>query len=283
VGHLLQPRKGWENERLAAFLLSRFSFIAHPASIAEDLGSDFFCTMFQLADESGRQALVPRSTFAIQIKSTADPFGVDNKVDYLYGLELPFFIGVVSQSPAEMTVYSAGMLPLLLSEHGKPERLRLDPCEPSQFDPDAYCEVVAPNSFRLFCPSVTTIRATDDRSALDAHVETLLALCKRTLANIATRIRDEHIYDVDGTGRLRIMAGPGSVKVFRSNLLQRLGEVFYNLEWTLKERPETFRVEEFRAFENLYHALAPLYGGSLPPYVAGPYASLRVKVDGFSA
>jgi len=47
MAHLSGPRIGWENERLASYLLSRFSFVAHTASIADDLGSDFFCTIFE--------------------------------------------------------------------------------------------------------------------------------------------------------------------------------------------------------------------------------------------
>jgi hypothetical protein len=41
------PRRGWENEHLAAVLLSGVSFIAHPLTIGDDIGSDFFCTLFE--------------------------------------------------------------------------------------------------------------------------------------------------------------------------------------------------------------------------------------------
>jgi len=98
--HLLTPRKGWENERLAAYLLSRFSFVAQPSSIADDLGSDFFCTIFKIIDVAGKDSLIPRSSFAIQVKSSADEVSADNKLDYLLGLELPFLIGVVRQPEA---------------------------------------------------------------------------------------------------------------------------------------------------------------------------------------
>jgi len=46
MAHLLRIRKGWENENLARFILSKFSFISQPATIADDLGADFFCTFF---------------------------------------------------------------------------------------------------------------------------------------------------------------------------------------------------------------------------------------------
>ena len=120
VAYLLTPRKGWENERLAEYLLSRFSFVAQPSSIADDLGSDFFCTIFKIIDASGRDSLIPRSSFAIQVKSSVAKVSVDNKIDYLLGLELPFFIGVVRQSPPEMSIYSAELLPVLFSESLQP-------------------------------------------------------------------------------------------------------------------------------------------------------------------
>src|SRR6266481_7893720 len=100
-------RKGWENERLASYLLSRFSFVAQPTSSADDLGSDFFCTIFEIHEVSGNDALMPRISFAIQVKSSVEDVSADNKIEYLMGLELPFFIGVVGQSPPQMRIYSA--------------------------------------------------------------------------------------------------------------------------------------------------------------------------------
>ena len=90
--HLLGPRKGWENERLASYLLSRFSFVAQPSSVADDLGSDFFCTLFEIVNAtSGREVLRPLNSLAIQVKSSAGEISMDNKIDYLMRLELPFF------------------------------------------------------------------------------------------------------------------------------------------------------------------------------------------------
>src|SRR5437879_1396174 len=104
--HLPTFRVGWENERLASYLLSRISFVAHPASVGDDLGSDFFCTIFEVQTSSGADELIPRSSFAIQVKSSGSQVSVDNKVDYLMRLEMPYFVGVVNQSHARMEIYS---------------------------------------------------------------------------------------------------------------------------------------------------------------------------------
>ena len=75
--------------------------------MADDLGSDFFCTIFEIQNSAlGTEVVAPRSSFAIQVKSSADEIPMDNKIDYLSRLEIPFFIGVVSQSAGAIHVYS---------------------------------------------------------------------------------------------------------------------------------------------------------------------------------
>jgi hypothetical protein len=281
VPHLLTFRKGWENERLAAYLLSRISFVAHPASIADDLGSDFFCTIFEIHELSGKDALMPRISFAIQVKSSDADVSADNKIEYLMGLELPFFIGVVTQSPPEIRIYSAELLPLLFSEIGRPTGLSLIPVD--VFDPDNYYEVDSNRDVRLKCHLVATLGVNDDRTTLTPKVNALLGICMRAHGNIATRVNEEHIYDINGKGLYKIVAGPGSALHFRLNFAKRLGEVFYNLLHILGEAPpDTTLIAEFKAFEALYQDLERVYGKSMPEFVSVPYGQLKAKMLGHS-
>ena len=285
--HLLIPRKGWENESLAAYLLSRFSFVARPTSIADDVGSDFFCTIFETQKMSERDVLIPRNSFAIQVKSSPSEVLVENKIDYLSALELPFFIGVVSQSPPGIDVYSAELLPLLFSDIGRPDRLSLLPVAKSEFDPEKYCEHLGNKRVRLRCPLVTTFSAEDERSMLTTKVKALLEVCTRTHGNIATRLGEEHIYDLDGKGNFKIVAGSGSVNYFRMNFIKRLGEVFYNLVWIVGAGLHDKSVmAEIELFDSLYHKLENLYGplyGRLPSYVSTPYNILKARLSGQSS
>ncbi|HXY00009.1 MAG TPA: hypothetical protein VEI54_03750 [Candidatus Limnocylindrales bacterium] len=280
--HLLIPRKGWENERLAAYLLSRFSFVAHPVSVADDVGSDFFCTIFEVQQELGRDVLVPRSSFAIQVKSSTDKVTVDNKIEYLMRLELPFFIGVVSQGPARMEIYSAEFLPMLFSDVGQPSRLSLVPVTTGSFNQNNYFERTGtPNDVRLKCPLVAEFSVDDDRSAIAAKVNVLLRICTRTLSNIATRVNEEHIYQVNDQGEFRIVAGPGSAKFFRMNFIKRLGEVFFNLSFLLGDAPPDEQLSaEIEVFHSLVQKLKSLkgYGPTLPTFVTAPYQVLRQKL-----
>lgn len=269
--HLLQPRTGWENERLAAYLLSRFSFIAHPASVADDLGSDFFCTIFEVRPVAGRQALLPRTSFAIQIKTGPTRVAMHNKIGYLNHLEMPFFLGVVSPSPPELRVYSAELLPFLLEHHGIPDQLWLRPVRKCLIE--EYCRRVRPKALELRCPLVITLTASDDRAALTPKIDTLLKVCTRARANIATRISQEHLYEVDDTGSPHVLTGTGSARVFRDNFHKRLAEVFCNLAWARKNAPGTFRQAELSVYESLYKALARL--GPLPQYLVHAYKSRK--------
>jgi hypothetical protein len=110
MAHLYTVRTGWEAERLAHYLLSRFSFVAQPTTIADDVGSDFYCTIFDVVD-SKPPTVEPRTSFAIQVKSNAAKIEAHNKVQYLHHLEIPFFIGVVDQTAAELKSIQRNALP----------------------------------------------------------------------------------------------------------------------------------------------------------------------------
>jgi hypothetical protein len=276
--HLYTPRKGWENEKLASYLLSRFSFVAQPTSVADDLGSDFFCTIFEIRDNSGTDVLLPRSSFAIQVKSSMSEVSMDNKIDYLERMQMPFFIGVVNQSPGVMRVFSAELLPFLFAHKGKPERLSMLPMAASDLNFDNYVDTIESDFYRLRCPEVAEFRVDEDRSMLAPKVETLLGICTRAQGNIATRLSEEHIYDFDGKGNYQILAGRGSARHFRMNLVKRLGEAFLNLDWELNAgvQPQEM-MQEFRAFERLYQELEQIYP-PMPLFVSVPYGLVKSRL-----
>lgn len=108
MSHLLKFRKGWQSEHIAKFILSKFSFIAEPSTVADDLGTDFFCTLFNI---QGGEYLVPQNSFAIQIKSDNKNIDITKKVPYIQGLEIPFFVGVVSKKDLTLQIYSGESIP----------------------------------------------------------------------------------------------------------------------------------------------------------------------------
>lgn len=254
MGHLYSVRTGWEAERLAHYLLSRFSFVAQPTTIADDVGSDFYCTIFDILD-SNPPTLEPRTSFAIQVKSNAENIDAHNKVQFLHHLEIPFFLGVVDQTAAELKIYSAERFPMMTAVFGLPEKLWLRPVG----DDDhrrAWEGTDAKSGVTLNCYYVCTFSASEGRNEIRPKVAQLLKLCRRAIANIGTRRAEEHIYQIDDEGKtFSIVAGCGSVNCFRDNIYRRLAEAFYNFEYMLNWDPVLFDLAEFQVYEAFHLAL----------------------------
>lgn len=278
--HLGSFRKGWESENLARYILHKFSFVSHPSSVSDDIGSDFFCTLFEVQKEGGNDYLVPKNSFAIQVKSSSEKFDISNKLQYLENLEIPFFVGVVDRSELKMVIYSGEYIPFFFSYKGVPEKLEIELCERNQFDPfNSFCVETGYKSYVIKFPKVLEIRANVDTEELKQSVHTLSGLCFLIQENIASKKGGEYIFKLYGCDppRVMIFAGSGSFKVFRENFLKRLAEVFCNLDWIFKNVPDEFKIEEFRIYENLYNQLNDIYG--LPDYLTQSYDKLKVIIE----
>jgi hypothetical protein len=209
VAHLAKFRKGWKNENLASFLLSRISFVAHPVTVADDVGSDFFCTLFE--NPKARE-LFPRGSFAIQIKSSKGPIKATNKIEYLEKLELPFFVGVVDQGKLTLSIYSGEYLPILFSQHGIPQVLSLSP-DDGNIRYDNYCDKSG-DDYVLRMPFVLALKAGEDRKSVADSGRKLLHLCSRMHQNVSSRVSCEYIFSLSESDKIVIMAGVGSAQTF---------------------------------------------------------------------
>src|SRR5438067_11849084 len=129
---LAPTHKGWENEHLATFLLSRIAFVASPVTVADDIGTDIFCTLFEVAKHKRQDVLLPRSSIAVQIKSNSGPVDVASKLDYLHRLEVPYYLGVVNQEQLTLELFSGRLLPVLLSRRPHPAQMFLIPVDEFQ-------------------------------------------------------------------------------------------------------------------------------------------------------
>jgi hypothetical protein len=278
MSQLAVPRRGWENEHFATFLLSRIAFMAHPLTIADDVGSDFFCTLFEARDQDGMEKLFPTSSFAIQIKSNADKIPATNKVEYLSTLELPFFVGAVDRSNLRLSIYSGEYIPIMFSRYKAPTALTLVPI-PTLGSSD-YCEQMADGQTTLRLPFICEISATDTLDALREKGRMLKELCSLMHSNISARASQEYIFRLNfGTGtKWLVLAGSGSVTTFRHNFGLRLAEVFYNLEWILQHQPEKFSVREFAAYDALFNQLSE-NGQTLHPILIDVHARVSKLVN----
>lgn len=141
----------------------------------------------------------PRTSFAIQVKCSADKVEAHNTVGYLQHLEIPFFLGIVDQTAAELRIYSAEHFPMMTAVYGYPEKLWLRPVE--SCDPQRpYEGLSAQAGVTLDCYHVCTFTASESRDEIRPKVDQLLKLCRRAVNNIGTRRVEEHIYQLDDVG-----------------------------------------------------------------------------------
>lgn len=264
VGHLKNTRPGWENERLAEFLLSRISFIANPAKNSDDLGTDFICTLFREETKNGVVQLFPTSSFAIQAK-TGEPAELDvsKHLDYLRGLELPFFVGFVDQDKMSLWIYSCHHLPALFSGTGdRLPALKLVPTDSLNRN-EIFHDLQAANAhpdkpaqLRIVC--VATLTAKESLEERKTAVANIARQCSRTLKDIAAKISREYYFTLDDEV-FWVLAGSGSVQTYRHNLAKRLLEAFSNLSWMLRNgMAKDLVTAEFRVYETLYSDLTKL-------------------------
>ena len=260
--HLSVTRGGWENERLAAYLLSRLAFVASPLSVGDDVGTDFLCTLAQSysrrdRDRVVREYLRPQNSFAIQVKSSLEIIESSSQIDYLMGLEIPFFVGVLDRDNATLAVYSGEYLPVLFSYKGKPMGLRIKLFPGGhEFSADKYFVHYGKREseqYRVFFPHVLTLSVDDDAATRNCQRAELSDRCSRMLRNIAARTSNEYVFSVGASGtETLIMAGEGSETVFRDNLAKRLAEAFKNCEWILDQDDRDLDPDEFNVYRDMY-------------------------------
>jgi hypothetical protein len=229
---LAKTHKGWENEHLATFLLYRIAFVAGPIKVADDVGTDIFCTLYEHELRDGVEILAPRRSIAVQIKSTPDPVNVRPQLEYIARLEVPYYIGVVNQQALSLTLYSARFLPLLLSLRGS--HRRLDFVLVDQFDRH-FRPGNAKEGYKLLCHRVATLQASDTKETAAAARALIQEDAAESLKAIASRMNNEYVFDIPG-GEVEIYTGRDSARTFRESFYKRLAEALLNLAWLLDHK-----------------------------------------------
>ncbi len=276
--HLAVMRRGWQNEHLAAFLLSKLAFVAQPAKIGDDIGTDFFCTFIEVLSQEGNDFLVPKSSFAVQIKSSDTDVDATKQIEYLARLELPFFVGIVDQEQSIVTIYSGEYLPILFSHKGIPKTLVLSLEPTDNLDMDSYLVDKGDNSFVLKCPLATTLSTQMTSEAITEAGHQLREVASKTQRNITARTSNEYVFGIGKGGQSTvIMAGPGSVEVFRENFKRRLAEACRNLSWLADNHGYQFDAAEGRFYSKVYDDMFE-HEGKQPQYLTKAAEELKGKM-----
>jgi len=283
-------RLGWQSQNLARFLLYKFSFLAEPVQVADDIGIDFFCTLFEAKPDRTNSSLIPRNSFAIQIKSMSSSNRIDltRYLPYLMDLELPFFIGIIDRTSLAMTIYSGQLLTPFFAYKGPPSHLEAELCERSAIEADnpAWNKKIPRGGYALLFPKVVEISASMEHKDLVVGVNEIQKTCALMLRNIASYIRKEFILEGAKPGELLLFAGRESLQFFQANFLVRLAEVFNNLSFAYSSSALSKGqvADLFQLYEGIYLRTAQWYGrDQLPTELNFMYETARSKIGGLLA
>lgn len=271
MAHLWSFRQGWQAENFAKYILSQFCFISHPETIADDVGSDLFCILFERIKTEKNWFLIPKNSFAIQIKSNpGDVVDLSKHIGFLCSLEVPFFIGAVVDK--SLVIYSGEYIPDVLSHRGGMiATLRANLSEKVEMN---RFYVADGNNFLVRFPLVARLDIDSDEQEIDREREKIEDACKLILNNITSRQNMEFIFrHSEGWS---VFAGEGSARHFQNNFYLRLAEAFANLGWLAQREMNERLINEFTLYQKFYRELSQFYT-ELPAVLTGNYeATLNI-------
>lgn len=278
MSHLSDTHIGWENEHLATFLLSRLAFVAQPVTVGDDLGVDFYCTLFTRETPKKKEQLFPKQAFSVQVKTNPEPIPADTHIEYLKNLELPFFVGVIHQDDGRLCLYSGDVLPFFFSAAPPSFGLILR-LQDSDLDFTHDLWGYKDGTFTIPLPRICDLRVADRPDEIANLSDFLMERCRWMQKNIISRRANEYIFEFVRKDILhyRIVAGPGSEATFRLNLFLRLGEAFYNLKVIKDRKDGSYRKSEFELYERCYRELVD-HGHKPPDAVRQTYDNLRAEM-----
>ena len=227
--HLASFRKGWQSENFARYILSNFAFIAQPSTIADDLGSDFFCTIFDTISNGNNDFLVPEESFAIQIKSNKRPFYITGKAEYLKNLGIPFFVAVCNKENQELIFYSGEYIIPFFVDNPLAEKIKIKLCETNDCKVDFYVE--KDNEFTLKFPKRFTICSNYASFKFKEAIKNLSKACRTISHNITRRNNKEYIFLEPFSDKCMLVSNN---KLIKDSIDMRLTKIFFELAYVLE-------------------------------------------------
>lgn len=244
---LERTRSGWNAERLAEFLLAKIGFVAAPTVVADDVGVDFYCTLFHRLPGKHVQ-LVPSLPLAVQVKSSLNTVRLTTAIGALRHLNVPFFVAVANVNRGSAELYSGRYLRYALDLHGVPSGLTAK-LVARRLSADAAVTrtTTTPLRLRVAMPRIGGWGVKSSQKALYRLRGILERECLEAGLNNYQSAAGQFLFRFTGPRHVRVLAGSGSVRLFRAVMADRLTEYARNLQWLCEQRGQA-RAREQRAF-----------------------------------
>jgi hypothetical protein len=229
--HIASFREGWQSENLARYILSNFAFISQPSTVADDIGSDFFCTIFDAIPNGKNNFLVPKESFAIQIKSNKKPFYITGKTEYLKSLGIPFFVGICNKKKQEVEFYSGEYLIPFFVDEPSAEKIKIKLCETDNCKENRYSE--EDSEFIIKFPKLFTIGSNHNTAEFKEAIKNLSKTCRSISRNITRRNNKEYIFFESFSNNILLVS---KRQIIKESIDTRLGKIFIELAYILDKK-----------------------------------------------
>ena len=302
---IARMRKGWEDEHLAKYILSKFCFVSEPSTPGDDVGSDIICTFFKRekqikSNTKGEEEvyLYPEISFAIQIKNKNDYIynkGITikkNNSSYLNHIEIPYLVGLIDQNKSTLDIHLGESIPHFFSYFGdnitQNFGIVIKPKIPSknknaQKNNQFFKQCL--KNIHLNFPFFDSFEAKYNYELdNDEKVSKLKIACKAIQENISSKKNNEFFFfainyenkkgvmdnDLDNGRKLWIYTGSGSAQTYENNLFKRLTEALLNVAWKCRNKDVLYlyKIPEFDIKE--FYTLKNVYKNIINFYKSPP-------------
>ena len=175
MAQLKSYRDGWRHQLIAATILYKFAFVSQPIYSADDVGVDFYCTLFRPEKKGKNSELIPLNSIVIQIKSDNKKRQLDltKQIAYLEQLESPYFLGLFCEKDQKLSLYTGEFLIYLFAFKGTPKKLIINLCDELPNDYGNWCNEIADSSYEIPFPKLCDLSVSMSDDEFNIQVEKL--------------------------------------------------------------------------------------------------------------
>lgn len=267
-------KKGWQEEHLAKYILWKFCFVSEPSTVADDAWTDLFCTIFEKINDS----LFPKNTFAIQIKSNKRKIKIKNN-NYFINLEIPYLVWVIKDNKLEIYWWE-GITHFFRRVANPSEVETWIVLKDENYLDNLYSPQTNGNGkYDLYFNKITELSYDFDYERDYEKIEKITQYCSVLQRNISSVVNHEYLLFRYWTNNnlhqeVNVLRWPASIQYFERNFINRLIEVFYNIERQYHNNYTIAKIN-FETYKKIYKSLEDSFRDPLPRNLTEIYNCLE--------
>jgi hypothetical protein len=263
MAQLKSYRDGWRHQLIAATILYKFAFVSQPIYSADDVGVDFFCTLFRSEKISNNSELIPINSIVIQIKSENknQQFDLSKQIAYLEQLELPYFLGIFREEEQKLSIYSGEFLTYLFAFRGIPKKLSINLCDELSKDYGDWCNEITDKSYIIPFPKLCDLSASMSDDEFEQGVEKLRLHSWTYQENIVAYKENTFVFEEPIIKQILLFMRTGLEHKTLDNWCKQLISQFFYIQVMIENGQDMTNL--FSLFENTFVQMQSILNTSI--------------------